>query len=151
MSILMREESATGTISKKNNTILHINIVADQCDTAAKKCEAGCGACSGMESNKTATIYAPEAVNYKTGDTISFKYHVINDAFMTIFAFGVPIGCALLVLALWLVKAPEKVESGLSLLSAGAAFAFGLFLVWLTDMLLRKRFPAKILTPPSKL
>lgn len=146
----MHEESATGKITKKNNEILHINIVADQCDTSTKKCDSGCGACKSMESDKTATIYAPEAVNYKTGDMISFKYHVINDAFMTIFAFGMPIGCALLVLAIWLIKAPEKIESGLALLSAGVAFAFGLFLVWLADILLRKRFPAKILTPPPK-
>jgi hypothetical protein len=149
MSFLMHEESATGIITKKNNAILYINITTDQCATGTKKCESGCGACSGMEQGKTATIYAPEAVNYRIGDVISFKYHVINDAFMTIFAFGVPIGCALLVLALWFLKAPEKIESGLALLSAGLAFAFGLFLVWLTDMLLRKRFPAKILPPKS--
>ena len=150
MSFLMHEENATGTITKKNNSILYIKIVSDQCDSSSQKCESGCGACAGMEKEKTVTIYAPEAVNYKIGNMITFKYHAVNDAFMTIFAFGVPIGSALLVLAIWLLKAPEKIESALALLSAGLGFCIGLFLIWLTDTLLRKRFPAKILTPPHK-
>lgn len=150
MSFFMHQESATGIIAKKNKAILQINIISDKCDSGSKKCDSGCGACGNMESAKTVTIYTPEAVNYKAGNMISFKYHTISDIFVTIFAFGLPIGLALLVLAIWLLKAPEKIESAPALLSAGLAFTVGLFFVWLTDTLLRKKFPAMILTPPPK-
>jgi hypothetical protein len=150
MPFLLHEESAEGIITRKNKNLLYINITAGSCNTESRqKCDSGCGACSGVDSSKKVTIYSPEAIKYSTGKKIAFRYYTVNDGIMTLFAFGIPIGCALLAIMAWYFTAPLKVESPLALLSAGFAFSFGLFLIWLTDSLLRKIFPATIVTPPQ--
>jgi hypothetical protein len=150
MPFLLHEESAEGIITRKNHNLLYINISSSSCSTeVSQKCESGCGACSGVNDSKKVTIFSPEANKYSVGKKIAFTYYHINDGLMATFAFGIPIGCALLTIITWYYISPLKVESPLALLSAGLAFCFGFFLIWLTDTLLRKKFPATIVTPPQ--
>ncbi len=150
MSFLFKEVFARGKITEKKRSILVITLSSENCKSEAKhKCNSGCGACSETNNSQIVSIFTPEANKYSPGDEISFKYFNINDAYMTAIAFGLPIGCSLLVIALWFIKAPEKIESIQALLSIGAGFGFGFFLIWILDNLLRKILPATILTSPK--
>ena len=150
MSFLLKEVFAHGKITERKSLILVITLSTENCKSEARhSCDSGCSACSEMNNNQVVSIFTPEANKYNPGDEISFKYFNINDAFMTAIAFGLPIGCSLLIVALWFFKAPEKIESLLALFSIGSGFAFGFFLIWILDNLLRKKLPATILTPPK--
>ncbi len=150
MSFFLKEEFAKGTITRKRNKIIYIIIKIDNCTSSLKKCDSGCGACGNVKESEKVTIYVPDADNYQIGSEITFKYFAINDALMTALAFGLPICSALIVIALWFFYAPAKVESPFALFTAGIGFAFGLFLIWSIDILLRRYFPATILKLSQK-
>lgn len=150
MPFFLKEIFAKGTITGKRNNIIYVKINNDNCNSSSKKCDSGCGACGNVKESEKVTIYVPDADNCQKGFEVTFKYFAINDAMMTTLAFGLPIGSALLVIALWLFYAPAKAESPFALLTTGLGFAFGLFLIWSIDILLRRYFPATILTLSPK-
>ncbi|MGE5672021.1 MAG: hypothetical protein ACM31E_11285 [Fibrobacterota bacterium] len=155
MAIIRRQENVTGTIQAINGNIIKVllnDMVSGKkpCFSESKGCDSGCGACSGIENNKTLTIYTPQAPNYAVNMEITFNYRSIHDTLMLIMAFGIPCLSAAVVALLWLIHAPSLIESRLSIMSITGAFCGGFVILWLLDILLRRRIPAQIISPPVK-
>jgi len=150
MSFIIRQTTATGKITDKKGNILIIELVKDDCGTGSIGCENGCSSCNEMNNIKEINIYSQNACNYRAGEIISFDYYDINDIFMTSFAFGVPVCCSIITVILWFMISPSRIESPLVVFTIVLSFAFGFVLIWLTDLIMRKKLPATIHTPPSK-
>ena len=155
MAIIRRQENITGKIQAISGNIIKV-ILNDtpsgkkQCFNESKGCDSGCGACSGIENTKMLTIYTSQAPDYAVDMPITFNYRSINDTLMLIMAFGIPCITAAVVALLWLIHAPSKIESPLSILSITGAFCGGFVILWFLDIVIRRRIPAQIISPPVK-
>jgi len=155
MAIIRRQENVTGKIQAISGNIIKV-ILNDtpsgkkSCSRESKGCDSGCGACSGIENTKMLTIYTPQAPDYTVDMPITFNYRSINDTLMLILAFGIPCLSAALVTLLWMIHAPSHIESPLSIMSITGAFCGGFVILWLLDLLIRRRIPAQIISPPVK-
>lgn len=155
MAIIRRHENISGKIQSINGNLIKVTICdtpseKNSCMSESKGCDSGCGACSGIENNKLITIYTPQARDYTPEMTITFNYQSINDTVMLILAFGIPFLFVAIAALLWLLYAPTKIESPLSIMSITGAFCGGFVILWILDVLIRRRIPAQIISPPVK-
>jgi hypothetical protein len=155
MAIIRRQENITGKIQSISGNIIKVTLSdtssgKKSCSGESKGCDSGCGACSNIENSKMLTIYTPQAPGYTVDMTITFNYRSINDTLMLMLAFGIPCLSAAIVALLWMIHAPSNIESSLSIMSITGAFCGGFVILWLLDILIRRRIPAQIISPPVK-
>lgn len=108
-------------------------------------CKSGCGACGGKKNGRSIHVAIDPQAAYKTGTRVEVRFAEINELIGALIVFGIPLTCALISLVVWYAVSPARIESGLSLLSAGASFAAGFGIVRLIDNAFRKRFPSHII------
>jgi len=147
-SIISVKESR-GIINRINNGHAWVSLV-DNCSSEGSTCHAeggGCGACGGKKSGRTVRASLDSDMSVTPGMLITVRYTEINELLGALIVFGIPLGSALFSLFLWYIIAPGRAESGLSILSSGAAFAAGFIPVRIIDGIFRRRYPSRIIPP----
>ncbi|NLG16733.1 MAG: SoxR reducing system RseC family protein [Fibrobacter sp.] len=147
MGQLLTIEEKEGIIFRKQNDRLFISI-DPECDT--RQCRTGCGACGGNSKVKKTIVTTDNAAQYQIGQTVTFRRFLLNEALGALIVFGIPLFMALLMVTVWLIKAPERVETPLALFTTGISFISGFAIVWFIDFLFRRKFPSCIVKGAEK-
>jgi positive regulator of sigma E activity len=112
-------------------------------------CGNGCASCAGKPPERTIVVDTTESERCPQGTGVIVQRYVLNEAAGAMLVFGIPLLCAMTVLAVRYCTDPSTVESGMSLLAAGGAFIGGFAIVGLIDRIFRKRFPATVRISPA--
>jgi len=137
-------KEAHGYITQRKKTSVQI-MLTDGCDSG-NSCSGGCGSCGGKKTGRSIHVDSTTTESHKVGTRVTVRFAEINELIGALIVFGIPLASALLSLLVWYAVAPAQVESGVSILSAGASFAAGFGIVRLIDNIFRNRFPSQIIS-----
>lgn len=143
IQIIATKESK-GRISRLKNHSVWITLIDTCADSGG--CSLGCCSCSKKKQTRTVLVHLDDTDTFPIGTIVTVKFSEINEFIGALIVFGIPLLSAFLSLLLWYIFNPEKIESGISLLSAGLSFTGGFFIVRCIDHYFRHCFPSSILS-----
>ncbi|MFP4014786.1 MAG: SoxR reducing system RseC family protein [Chitinispirillaceae bacterium] len=139
---MIRKENGNGVVFKIEKNRILVALI-DDCG-AKKECKGGCVSCASRDIVRKKSFVVPDPDFYEPGQTVSFTHHVLDPNLVSFTVFGIPVLLALVTMFVWFGLAPEMAESPPAVLSAGAAFFCGIFILKVIDLFFKKRYPASI-------
>lgn len=139
---IIRKENGNGVVFKKEKNRILVALT-DDCG-AKKECKGGCVSCASRDNVRKKSLAVSDPDLYELGQTVSFTHHVLDPNLVSFTVFGIPVLLAVVTMFVWFGVAPDMAESAAAVLSAGAAFFCGIFLLKVIDLFFKKRYPASI-------